>query len=381
MKIVDVRCENYEMEVPMQFTASGNRSGKMGVLDLAPSGWRWESDPSETTPRRAPFSVIRIETDAGVEGQHVASAVTFSPRVIPEREVKILRDCLIGRDPLDRELIWHDMWVKLGYDGGNLRSLAAFDCALWDLAGKLAGLPVHKLLGGYRDRLPVYACSWHLDSADEYYQDVLASREAGIKAYKLHVRADIAIDACRAAREAGGDEMVLMLDGGTGYSYEQALRVGRELERLKYYWFEEPVRDHDTYSLRKLRGKLDIPICAGEKVKWSMYDAATWIANGYADFIRTDTDRAGGITPCKKIADMCESFGIMCEIHYGGYANLQVQGAIKNCRFYELMWPEPQFGLLSFPRIDDDGFVSIPDTPGLGSDIDWDTLGQAVDVY
>src|SRR5690606_34174357 len=111
----------------------------------------------------------------------------------------------------------------------------------------------------------VYACSWHLDSPGAYFRDVAAAKAAGIKAYKLHVRADIAIEACRAAREAGGPEMVLMLDGGTGYRYADALKVGRELEKLGFYWLEEPVRDYETYSLRKLREKLDIPICAGEK--------------------------------------------------------------------------------------------------------------------
>ena len=360
MKIKDVKCEVY-LRKPPQHPDGRTPDTPPGVKEL-------------------PFSILRIITDEGIEGVHFASAIGFPPRVIPELEVKLIRPELVGRDPFDREWIWQRLWELMRYEDSR-KILAAVDNALWDLAGKALGLPVYKLLGAYRDKIKIYASSWRLPTPQHYYDDVAACKKRGITAYKLHVEPEIAIEACRAARQAGGDDMTLMLDPASSFNREQALKVGKIIEELNFYWFEEPVPDYDIEGLIMLREKLNVPICATQKVKMSMYSIPEYLLRGAVDIVRCDAEISGGITPCKKIADICNAFGMQCEIHYGGMANLHVACAVKNCEFYEMMWPEMRYGLKEYPELDNEGYLHVSQKPGLGVEIDWEILGKPVTSY
>ncbi len=336
------------------------------------------------TKGKMPFPILKIITDEGIEGY------SLSYKVIPKPVIDKIKRIIIGVDPFNREWIWQEFatlhaWGRIygEYGRETLGDLAAVDIALWDIAGKALGLPIYKLLGGYRDKIRIYASSYRLPTPGDYAEEALSCKEQGITAYKLHVDSDIAIDACRAVRKAVGDDMTLMLDGGTGNSREQALRVGRVLEELNFYWFEQPLSDDDIEGLVRLREKLTVPICATECVAGGMFSIPEYLLRGACDMVRCDSLISGGITPCKKIADMCDAFGVLCEIHLAGQIpNLHVECAIRNCTFHEMFWPEVRnYGLKEYPVLDDEGYLHVPQKPGLGVEIDWESLGKPIASY
>ena len=359
MKIKDVRYEVYLQKKPFE----------------PPKGLGgWPADvPPDSKP---PFPIMRIITDDGIEGFDFGAAVNWAyPGTVSERDINRIRREIIGRDPFDREWIWQRLrFVRL-----SVGALSAVDVALWDIAGKALGQPIYKLMGAYRDKVKVYATSWRLPAVQDYVDEALECQRRGIAGYKLHARPEIAIEACRAVRKAVGGDMKLMLDLGGRYGREEALRVGRIVEELNFYWLEEPVVDQDIEGLVKVRGKLHVSIAATEKALMSMIPE--YLLRGACDIIRCDTRISGGITPCKKIADMCDAFGMQCEIHLGGAANLHVECAIKNCEFYEMFWPEFRYGLKEYPVLDKEGYIHVPQKPGLGVEIDWESLGKPVAIY
>ncbi len=367
MKIKDVRCEVYLRE-------QRPRRIKKDFYNIKrPVG-------------KIPFTILRIITDDGIEG-----FAFDAQNILNEKTINTIKGEIIGRDPFDREWIWQRLWYMYGRYGAasgrppGVQALSAVDIALWDITGKALGQPIYKLLGAYRDKIRIYATSWPLPTPEDYAKEALSCKQRGITAYKLHVDPEIAIEACRAVRQAVGDDMKLMLDHGTDDNRERALQVGRELEKLNFYWFEEPLPDYDIEGLIKLREKLDVPICGTEKVPLSMFSMPQYIIHRVLDIIRCDTVMSGGITPCKKIADMCDAFGVKCEIHLanpiGNFANLHVECAVKNCEFYEMYWPEDSYGLKEYPVLDDEGYIHVPQKPGLGAEIDWESLGKPVASY
>jgi L-alanine-DL-glutamate epimerase-like enolase superfamily enzyme len=329
------------------------------------------------------FLVITMQTDSGVIGRSMGFAGRGA-EMAGVIAATALKPFFLGRDPLFREQHWqefrnYDRW----WNHVPIYSYGPFDICLYDIAGKVADLPLYKLLGGFREAVPVYASSFVLPSAEHYAQQALEVKNRGWHGYKLHPPGKMKMDlaAYRACREAIGPDFKLMADPVAAYSYEEALRVGRELERLNYYWFEEPVFDVDFHSLRKLSAKLDIPICGAEVLPGSHYSAAQCISSCVVDIVRTDVSWKGGITPVMKTAHLAESFGMHCELHTTIYhpleiVNLHCCAAISNCQFLELLYPPSymDFGMKKAINIDDQGYAHPPQEPGTGIEWDWDFI-------
>jgi len=187
-------------------------------------------------------------------------------------------------------------------------------------------------------------------------------------------------------RERVGDDMVLMYDPwGTYRTYEEAFRVGRELERLHFYWYEQPMPEYRVEAYVKLARELDIPILSPEIAAGSLYTRADWIVRGASDMSRIDVLR-GGITGCMKMAAVCEAFGVKCEIHMSGFGNLQVLAATSEdvCEYYErgLLAPgidgetPPLYLEEICDPMDSEGYVHVPSAPGLGYKIKWDYIQE-----
>ena len=338
-------------------------------------------------------SLLRIVTDEGVEGY----AFGANAAVIQS----IVRPVLLGQDPLYRERIWQTLKGRQRLHMGALsdRVLSTVDLALWDLAGRALDQPVYKLLGGYRDEVLAYASTMcgddvegGLNSPRAYAEFALECQARGYKAFKLHTwqppvpgapdpKRDVA--ACAAVREAVGPEMALMLDPFHYYSREEALYLGRELEKLGYYWFEEPMDEHSTSSYIWLADQLSIPVLGPETAEGKMYIRAEWIVRGASDISRGGVGDVGGITPLMKTAHLCESFGVAMEVHGGGAANLHVlcamgipgeyyeRGLLHPFLDYEQ--PKPWLNELEDP-IDGEGYVHVSQKPGLGMDINFDYI-------
>lgn len=257
--------------------------------------------------------------------------------------------------------------------------------ALWDICAKAAGLPLYQYIGAYREQLPVYASSLFYPSADDYVKEALHYKSLGIPRYKVHPPGPYELDMeiHQKLRDAVGPDMVLMSDPVGEYTLDEAIRVGRQLEKLDYLWFEEPFRDFETYKYTALCQALDIPVAATETTRGCHWGVAQVISQHAADIVRADVSWKCGVTGTLKIAHMADSFGLNCEIHtttmnYMDMVNLHVSCAIRNCKFFEYFVPEESF---RFPMkgnlpIDRNGVITVPKKPGIGAELDWDLIGK-----
>ena len=327
------------------------------------------------------YVVVTIHTDEGIDGhafgmgakEGLRSAEAIKTVFVPE---------LIGENPLDHEYLLQKLMRADRYSGHvPITAHGPIDVALWDITAKKAGLPLWRLLGGYRDRVPAYATSPRYDTIDEYVQGALRARERGFQAFKLHTPGTVEgdIESCRAVREAMGPDFVLMSDPVAPFDHMEAMTVGRELEKLGFLWYEEPIHDYDMYGYKQLADALDIAVAACEWNAGKYFTAAQFIQARAADIIRSDPSWKGGFTGFLKTAHLCEAYGMNCEVHAGctplmDVANLHAACAIKNCRYLKLSIEEDSFGLMAGVSPDEDGLVTAPTDLGLGVELEWDTL-------
>ena len=350
-------------------------------------------------------TLTKIVTDEGAEGYYLGGhGHGDQDGLLPDERAYIehsIKPMLVGQDPFDREKLWQWM-IAMNLVPENI--LGTIDMALWDLAGRATGLPIYKLLGGCRDKVKAYASTYpNMGTPEDYAEHALACQRQGYQAYKIHPHyfwdpvtrqaapgrpSHIAYDiaTCRAVREAVGDRMVLMFDPwGTYHTYEEALKVGRELDRLNFYWYEHPMPEHRVEPYVRLCRELDTPICSPEIAGGNLFTRADWVLRGASDMSRTDVLR-GGITASKKTVAVCEAYGIKCEIHMSGFGNLQVLGSTSEdtCEYYErgLLAPgvdydSPYPYLEAIPdAMDADGYVQVPSGPGMGYQIVWDHIEE-----
>ena len=347
-------------------------------------------------PHEATQTLLTIHTDEGVEGHSFGA----DPNIVDT----VLKDILIGQDPLLIEKHWQSMkhWQRLIRKFTD-SDVSHADLALWDLKGKVYGDPVYKILGGYRDKVLAYASTMcgdelkgGLSTPEEYADFADWAMKRGYKAFKLHTwqppiewapdpKMDVA--ACAAVREAVGPEIPLMLDCYHYYSRLDSLYIGRGLEKLNYHWFEEPMDEHSISSYEWLAKNLDIPVIGPETAEGKFHTRAEWIKRDIVDISRGGVGVIGGITAMMKLVHLCESFEIAMEVHGGGSGNLHVLGAMGiPGEFYErgLLHPfidydevEPWLNS-KIDDLDDEGYVHMPQTPGLGEDINFDYIDDNI---
>lgn len=344
------------------------------------------------------LALLSIRSTDGVEGHCFAPPQVVRPHVLDQ----FVRRVLVGGNALHREKLWAELEHWQRGSAGQLtdRALGAVDSALYDLIGRTLGVPVYQLLGGYRDKLPAYGSTMcgdelrgGLSTPEEYADFALQLVERGYKAIKLHTwmppvsfAPSVAMDikACTAVRRAVGPDIELMLDGYHEYSRTDALRIGRALEELNFAWFEEMMNEQSTASYAWLAGQLDVPILGPESLSGKHYARAGWVTAQASDILRAGVTGCGGIGPTMKVAALAESFGMNCEVHGNGAPNLAVCGAIRNCRWYERGLLHPFLDYEEVPAymnalvdpMDKDGFVHLPQAPGLGEDINFDYIAK-----
>ena len=357
------------------------------------TGFNLAYEPGTTTERR--LFAIEIFTDGDVTGRFVGGN---SPAFAQVHEVA---DYLVGKDPLRRERHWSEM--KRALRKYDRMGIGPIDIALWDLAGKHYDASIAELLGGYRERLPAYASTYHaddnggLDSPEAYAEFAEQCAEMGYGGFKIHgwggsdERRDVdrEVALVRAVGERVGDRMDLMIDPACEYeTFADALKVGRECDEQEFLWYEDPFRDGgiSQQAHRRLRQQLDTPILQTEHVR-GFEPHADFLANEATDFVRADPDYDGGITGAMKIAHAAEGLGADVEIHSPGPAQRQCMAAIRNANYYEMALVHPDCDNTAPPVyegdyadeldcIDADGTVPVPDGPGLGVTYDWDYIAE-----
>jgi L-alanine-DL-glutamate epimerase-like enolase superfamily enzyme len=362
----------------------------MKITDVTLTLFAWDDIPATSyghhTGRfqgRSELGLLALQTDEGLVGHAFLGSAQRGAANDASALIRHLKPLLLGQDPLDRERLHHSLLSRTRATG--LRAIGAMDVALWDLGGQIAGLPVYKLIGAYRAAVPAYASSAVEATPELYAAQAQEFQARGWAAYKIHPptlwRTDIEV--CRAVRRAVGDRYTLMLDSTWAYQYPEAVRVGRAIEELGFYWYEDPLADDDLTSYIKLRQKLDIPILATEYSPGGFTAYAPWILQQATDYLRGDVAVKGGITALLKTAHLAEAFHMNYEVHHGGnslnnVANLHAILAMRNCEFFEVLLPDAaqKYGLVEDIAVDNKGLVHAPQGPGLGAQIDFELIAR-----
>jgi L-alanine-DL-glutamate epimerase-like enolase superfamily enzyme len=339
--------------------------------------------PNERPEQRSAF--VRVRGEDGLQGIGEASPMQgglaslgiVAHNLAPE---------LIGKDPLDHAVLLDaalHKFVKLGPEGALTGALAALDIALWDLKGKLLGQPIYKLLGGaWRTSLPFYASIGGngVRSVDEVLRVVEARLKDNPAAVKIRfdndrtrLDSDIPGDIAkaRAVRKMVGDAFPLAFDANNGYSVGGAIRVGRALEELGYWWFEEPVQHYHVKAMGEVAQRLDITVSAGEQT-YTLPGVADLIAAGVR-MVQPDIVKMGGITGLVRCAALAHAHGVELVPHQtqptiGHLASLHLAAsqlhATKPCEWND---PSPRMhAVFDNPPVPVDGLFRLPEGSGLG---------------
>src|SRR5262245_49137022 len=237
----------------------------MKITDVTLTMFTWPGIPATTYGRHtgrfsgeSQLALLRLITDDGVEGHAFLGSAMRGAHLDATSLIEVLRPVVLGQDPLERERLYHALWQRSR--STTARAIGAVDVALWDVAGKVARLPIHRLLGSYRDHVRAYASSAVLAPPEAYAAEPARLKGDGWTAYRIHPPTDPEADiaTCRAVRRAVGDGFTVMLDGSWAYDYPTALRVGEAIEALGYHWYEDPLADDDLYSYVKLKDRKSV---------------------------------------------------------------------------------------------------------------------------
>jgi L-alanine-DL-glutamate epimerase-like enolase superfamily enzyme len=365
----------------------------MKIDDVSLTIFTWDNIPATRyhgallVPANSNLGLLRIHTDAGLEG-HAFLGTSSNPASMDGPQlIRWLKPLLMGQNPLERERI--HAATRLLTRQISYRVVGAMDTALWDLAGKIANLPVHALMGTFRTSIPAYASSAVLDSPEAYAEEAAAFKAAGWQAYKIHPPRSYLQDikVCTAVRKAVGDDYRLMLDSTWSYTYTEALTVGQAIQEMGYYWFEDPLADEEIHNYTKLRAKLDIPILATEYPQGGLDTYPIWLTEKATDYLRGDIPTKGGLTTMLKTAHLAEAFGCRYEIHHSGnslnnLANLHVCMAIRNTTMWEVLLPDGahKYGMVKDLAPDAQGLMYAPTAPGIGGDIDFELIRRKTEA-
>lgn len=345
----------------------------------------WAPGRTETRIR---FAYVRIDTDAGIYG--IAGHEFYGAE---EQCVQRIASYLIGEDPL-----------RIERHAGTLRYLWPYfgtavwfvELALWDILGKVAGLPIYKLLGNVSDALAAYASTGQDRTPEERAEDARRLRDEGFRAIKLRVHSDtLAQDIAQVAavRKAVGDGMAIMVDAnqtdvhdapypGPHWTYHRALDTARALADFGVAWLEEPLPRHDYEGLRRLRDTSPVPIAGGE-VNQTFAELQRLLLDGCYDILQPDVTLCEGLLRIRGLATMAHEASVVVTPHtwgdpLGTVANLHLAAALPNTSYFEFPHDPPAFpahvyqSTLKQPLKVEGGMVQLPQAPGLGVELqDW----------
>jgi L-alanine-DL-glutamate epimerase-like enolase superfamily enzyme len=332
-------------------------------------------------------TITRVRTDTGLEG--IGSGDTMTGFEGHEH-------LFIGQDPLRVERHYRIL-SNIQFHYGRCWPL---DLALWDLAGKITGQPVWRLLGGRTDRIPAYASSATLRDTGGMAEAAERYLDRGFRGLKLRFhrddwREDIA--ALEAVRGRVGDRLTLMVDCNQGWrmshddekpwSLKDALAVGRELERLGVYWMEEPLHRGDRKGMRTLREMVDVRIAGGEMTR-EVYEFRDLIEERCLDVLQPDVALVGGITGLRRVAMMAEEANLVFTPHTWSnglsyVANAHFTAGVTDAPFLEFPFDPPEWSLQrrdfmmsEVADVDRNGMVVLSEKPGFGVELDEKRLAQ-----
>jgi L-rhamnonate dehydratase len=343
--------------------------------------------------------LVKVSTDAGLVGwadvetqPHVAKAVVEAP-VSGSGMFEGLRELAVGEDPFEVERLWDKLYrgsIYYGRRGAAIQAISGIDIACWDLMGKATGRPIYQLLGaGYRDRVRAYASTLFrstpeamAEAARDYVSRGFTAVKFGWGVFGQDPGRDVELVA--AARAAVGDDVELMVDAGwlVRRTPKEAAAMVRRLEPYRPYWIEEPLGPDDYDGYRALAEAVATPIAAGEQ-EATLWGFDTLIHRGGVDILQPDLSRCGGFTVARKIADLAELRNVAVCPHAWlsdllTAASLHLNAYLKRSLFLE-------FNVSAGPMVRDlcrepirleDGWIPVPQGPGLGVEVNEETIAR-----
>ena len=366
----------------------------MKIVEIGSAGLRFGTPAggwaNEIQPEDCVHTLVAVFTDEGVTGW---GSVFTNDRLV-SGALGVLEPLYLGENPLEPERVSEKLHANtfwMGRGGSVTHTIGGIDIAMWDILGKVTGQPVGRLLGGrYRERVQPYA-SLLVDEPGALAEHLLAVQSQGFRAFKIgwgpfgrHGTAkDEAI--VKAARDAIGPDALLMVDAGASDAfwprdYKWALRTADMLAKYDVHWFEEPLPPDNLHDYTLLRERGAVPIAGGE-VLTRRQSFAPWLQARALDIVQPDTTKVGGITEARRIAWMAEDNGVRFVPHgwntaLGLAADLQLASAIRGAGMVEYLTGSPFIdGLAADPwKLDPDGMLAIPDSPGLGVALNMDAV-------
>jgi L-alanine-DL-glutamate epimerase-like enolase superfamily enzyme len=342
------------------------------------------------TLRLARSVFVRVHTDEGLTG--IGECSPMNAAVIAAHIEHSLAPLVVGEDPTRIEFLVEKMLVGTYKIAGQAQAMAAsgIELALWDIAGRAAGVPVWQLLGGrYRDTVPMYASSMRrlTTPAEEAADLARLVEQYGFRAVKVKVgrvwgkdedaspgRSEALVRECRRVL---GDDVAILVDGNSGFSAPRAIELGRRLEPYRIFHFEEPCPYWDDAATAKVAAALDVPVAGGEQ-EWNLVRFRTLLAENIVDVVQPDVIKVGGLLQAKKIGVLAEAFGAAVTQHstqptIGTVAALHFAAVCPACStpqelsLASITGEHPLAGLLDEPDLTvRDGCLRVPDGPGLG---------------
>lgn len=329
--------------------------------------------------------VVEVEADNGLIGVGWCEDYCKAASQIVEQH---LSRFLLGQDPFDVTRLWDQMYrssLPYGRKGIALYGISALDIALWDLRGKHLGEPVYRLLGGkVRDRVPVYASHLHPVDPDKLCAEAQDYVHLGYRAMKMrfgHGPADGLkglnrnVDQVRLLRETVGDEIDLMADAYMGWTVEYAQRIAPRLETYDLKWIEEPLLPDEINGYIELARTIGVPIAAGEH-EYTRYGFEALIQNRAVSIVQFDLARVGGFTEARRVCSMASAASLPVCPHAYGLPTLHLVIAEPVCLMAEhfpvpvWMRDEEPLGQELFGAPSPiEGLVAVPDSPGIGVDL------------
>lgn len=337
-------------------------------------------------------TLVEVRTDDGRVGVGECIA-RKAPRVTATIVEDLLTPVVLGRDPRDVTALWDEMFEQLrrwGHSRGFLlEAISGVDIALWDLLAQASGEPLYRTLrGAGRTQVPCYASSVYFAPIEHMVEEALSQVRHGHKMVKVKIgrnaamggrRTDVA--SVRAIREAVGPEIGIMLDVNSAYDAAGAIMVCRELEPLDILWIEEPVPPDDLSGYELIRRSQRIPVAAGES-EFGIFGFRDLIERRAVDVLQPDIARIGGFTAAMRLGTLAQAYHLAYAPHTGfsggvsHLAALHLAAAVPNLFVYEYMFiqnPLRDIFTTPFPE-PRDGVITLPERPGLGLELDWETV-------
>lgn len=345
-------------------------------------------------------TVVEVTTDQGITGWGEALCQGLQPPATTAATIEsVLKDVVVGADPLDIEPLWHRMYMRTrdyGMKGAVVAALSGIDIALWDIAGKILGQPVYRLLGGaHRRRIGIYATGFYRiagrGEGGRLAEEAALRAEEGFGAMKIKLGFGLADDIAvmRTVGEAlDGAGVTLMVDTNHAYGVADAIRLGRALEPYGLRWYEEPVAAEDLAGYREVRAALGVPVAGGEN-EFTVFGFRNLLQARAVDIAQPDVCAAGGFTACRHIAALALAHGVQVNPHVWGssvgqVASLHLIAALPVSNpslfadepIYEYDCSSHPFRaeLVDHPLQQRGGWLDLPVGPGLGIEVNREAL-------